>query len=70
MEDKYTQEKLIDYKYLRTTASNVLSQRVDSMKEDLCKGGSVEESNVSILARALAVTGANGLLVSARFKRD
>jgi hypothetical protein len=70
MQEKYTQEKLIDHKYIRTSASNVLSQRIDSMRDDLCKGGSLEESNISILARALAVTGANGLLVTARFKRD
>lgn len=70
MQEKYTQEKLIDHKYIRTSASNVLSQRIDSMRDDICKGGAVEESNISILARALAVTDANGLLVTARFKRD
>ena len=68
-DDKYTSDKLIDYKYLRSSPSNTLSLKIDNISADLRKGGQFQESNVSILARALAVTTGSGLIISSRFRR-
>jgi hypothetical protein len=68
--DKFSRSKLIDFSYTRATASNCLALRVQAMRDDLTKGGVYEESTVSILARALAVTSGSGIMITSRFTKE
>ena len=66
----FSENNLIQKRYIRASSPDILASRIDHLREDILRGKEYEESTVSILARAIAVTTGEGFVISSTFKRD